>query len=138
MTQVLHNICKLAVIETCKLGDITIIHGLGVMLNRWHDFEDLEISGLAQCEISSKVDNKSKLFTTTLSARLPEHFDSLDKSLAFLVTCVNGERFLIGTNEAPYPIVNTSDSFPGKTNEVSGCSLSVEFTDSLGLLAVLD
>lgn len=138
MTQVLHNISKLAFIETQLLQNFTIVHGTGVILNNRQHFEPLPLVGLAQCEVVSKVENKTKLFTTTLNALLYEHFDVRARHIAFLATCVDGERYLIGINEAPYPVINTSDALPGKSTEPSGCSLTVELTDTHGLLPVLD
>ncbi|MBO4944611.1 MAG: hypothetical protein J6C91_05060 [Muribaculaceae bacterium] len=66
------------------------------------------------------------------------HFDVANRKLAFLITTVKGNRFLVGTNESPFPIANTSDAFPDKTSEPSGCTLTVEYTDTIGLLPVLD
>lgn len=138
MTQVLHNISKLAFIETRLLQNITIAHGAGVYLNYWRNFEELPLVGLANCEVTSKVENRTKLFSTSLTAQLSEHFDARERHLAFLATCVDGERYLIGNNEIPYPIVNTTDTLPGRETDKSGCSLTIEFTDTLGLLPVLD
>lgn len=138
MPQLLHNINKLSFIESRRMKNITVVPGSGVMLNYWLDFHPLPLVGLARCEVSSKVVDKSKLFTTTLTAHLSEHFDVRGRHLSFLASCVNGDRFLIGINEAPYPVANTSDIMPDKETDRSGCSLSVEYTDTLGILPVLD
>lgn len=108
------------------------------MLLYWRNFIELPLVDLAKAEISSKVENKSKLFTTTLSALLSDHFDVRARHLSFLAECVDGSRFLIGLNESPYPIVNTLDTLPGKATDASGCTLTVEYTDTLGLMPVLD
>lgn len=89
-------------------------------------------------EVASKVENKSRLFTTTIKALLTEHFDVANRKLAFLVTTVSGDRFLVGSNESPFPVANTSDVFPDKATDQSGCTLTVEYTDTFGLLPVLD
>lgn len=138
MTQVLHYIRAISFIETRLLQNLTVIHGSGVLLNYWRNFQELPLVGLARYEVTSKVENKSKLFAHTVTALLPGHFDPRDRHLAFLLTCVGGERFLVGGNEKPFPVVNTSDSLPGKVSEPAGCTLTVEYTDLLGLLPVLD
>lgn len=138
MTQVLLYIRAASFIETRFLQNLTVIHGTGVLLNYWRNFQELPIVGLARYEVTSKVENKSRLFTHTVTALLSEHFDLRDRHLAFLLTCVGGERFLVGGNEKPFPVANTADSLPGKVSEPSGCTLTVEYTDLLGLLPVLD
>lgn len=138
MKPILHNIKKIQVIESRLLQNLTIIPGTGVMMNYWRNFTDLPLANLASMETVSKVDNKSRLFTTSIKALLTYHFDVDNRRLAFMITTVSGDRFLVGTNEAPFPVTNTSDVFPGKETEASGCTLSVEYTDTLGLLPVLD
>lgn len=138
MLQILDNIKSIRYIETRLLRHITIVPGLGVMLNFWRNFKEIPLTDLASMEVASKVDNKSRLFTTTIKALLPERFRVNNRKLAFLVTTVSGDRFLVGTCESPFPIVNTSDMFPDAANGQSGCTLTVEYTDTLGLLPVLD
>lgn len=138
MKPILQNIKKIQVIEARLLQNLTIIPGMGVLMNYWRNFTDLPLANLASMETVSKVDNKSRLFTTSIKALLTDHFDVDNRRLAFLVTTVSGDRFLVGTNESPFTISNTSDVFPDKDTEASGCTLSVEYTDTLGLLPVLD
>ena len=138
MKQVLNNINSVQVIEADRLRHITVIPGKGVMLNFWRNFTMLPLVGLASMEVVSKVENKSRLFTTSVKGLLSEHFEVANRRLAFLVTTVSDGRYLVGTNEAPFPIVNTSDVFPDRESEPSGCELTVEYTDSIGLLPVLD
>lgn len=138
MKPILSNLKKIEVIETRLLQNMTIIPGLGVMLNFWRNFTELHLVYLASMETVSKVENKSRLFTTSIKALLSEHFDVANRKLAFMVTTVDGDRFLVGTNESPFPVANTTDTFPEKESDPSGCTLTVEYTDTLGLLPVLD
>lgn len=138
MLQVISNINRISFIEARRLRNITVIPGRGVMMNYWRDFAELPLVNLASMEISSKVENKSRLFTTSIKALLSEHFDIANRKLAYLVTTVLGDRYLVGTDESPFPVSNTTDTFPDKASDTSGCTLSVEYTDSIGLLPVLD
>ena len=138
MTQLLHNIVALSCIECRLLQNLTFIPGQGVMLNYWRNFQELPLVGLASGEVTSKVEDKSRTFTTTINALLSDHFDVANRHLAFLITVADGDRYLVGTAEKPYPIVNTSDALPGKATDQSGCTLSVEYTDTIGLTPVLD
>ncbi len=138
MNQLLQNIVALSFIECRLLQNLTIVPGRGVMLNFWRNFQELPLVGLASGEVVSKVEDKSRKFTTTLTALLSEHFDVANRHLAFLVTTADGDRYLVGNIERPFPIVDTSDSLPGKASEPSGCTLTVKYTDTTGLLKVLD
>lgn len=138
MIQILKNIKEVAMIDAHQLPDITIIPGTGVMLNYWRPFEELPVVGLAQCEVSSAIDNGSRVYTTKLTANLAESPAIDGRDLCFMVTAVDGERYLIGMSEKPFPVVNTEFSMPDRVSDRSGCSISVEYKDTWGLLPVLD
>lgn len=138
MTQLLHNVCAIAHIESRLLKNIIVVPGQGVLLRYWRNFQELPLAGLASYEVSSKVENKSRLFKHTLTALLSAHFEVHAKCYSFLLTTVDGERYLIGGPERPWPVVNTTDTFPGKVTEPAGCTLTIEHTDPFGLLRVLD
>lgn len=136
--QLLHNVNGISIIETRFLQNTVIIPGRGVFLNYWRNFSKLPLVGLAKCEVTSKLQDNSRIFTTILSGLLSEHFDVTGRQLAFMITCVNGDRFLIGSCERPYPVVNTTDTLPGKASDPSGCTIDVQYVDTMGILKVLD
>lgn len=138
MAYIHKNIKSISFIESRLLSNITIIPGVGVNLNYWRNWAELPTVGLSECIVTSSIENKSRLFKTKLTAFLSEHFDVADRHLCFLATAVDGERYLIGTDEHPYPITNTEDTMPSRETDKSGCSLTVEYTDTIGLLPVLD
>lgn len=139
MEQILKNIVAVSAIEASQLEGTVIIPKEGVFLMYNRNFLSLPLIGLASCEIVSETGNKSRLYKTTLSGLLSD-FPAIDTSrpVAFLIEAVDGDRYLIGGPEHPYPIVNTSEALPGKAQDPAGCTLTVEFFDLFGLLRVLD
>ena len=138
MTQLLHNIAEIYFIEADLLHNAIFVPGVGVALLFWRNFRRLPLPGLGSYEVVSKVENNSTLFTHTLTALLPEHFVVESRHPAFLLKSVDGCFFLLGRSERPFPVVNTTDTFPGRVTDASGCTLSVEWTDTLGLMPVID
>lgn len=138
MEPILLFVNSIAAIDAAKLRNITFVLPEGVLFRYERNFEELPLVGLAECQCVSKVENKSRLFTTTLSAALCSDFESGDRPLAFLITTVSGTRFLVGCAEPPHPVVSTSVAMPGRESEQAGYSMTVELKDSLGLLRVLD
>lgn len=138
MKHVLHNITGISYIECRYLKDLTLVPGTGVRFNYWRNFQSLPLVGLATGEVSSKVEDKVTVYTTTVTARLAEHFDVAHRHLSYLLTTVDGSHYLVGCNERPFPISTTVDSLPGKMNDPSICTLTVEYADTLGLMPVID
>lgn len=135
---ILHNITKVEVIEARYLKDINIIRGVGVVLKYWRNFTNIPLSTLAEVEMTTAVENKSRLFAVKLTAHSPQHFDVADRDLCFRVTTVSGSRYLIGTDTRPFPVVNTVDLFPSSTTEKSGCTIVAEYKNTFGMLPILD
>lgn len=138
MAHIIRYIKTVACIESGRLSDITIVPGTGVCLNFRREWQELPSVGLSECVVTSSVEQKSRIFKTRLTSFLSEHFYVADRHLSFLVTAVDGSRFLIGTEGHPFPVVTTEDTMPSRVTERSGCALTVEHTGTLGLLPVLD
>ncbi len=135
---ILNNIKKVEVIEARYLKNITVINGIGVLLNYWRNFSEIPITSLAEVEMSSAVEDKSRLMTVKLTFHTPKHFDVSDRQLCYRVTTVGGDQFLIGTDSHPYPVTNTTDLFPSVVTDRSGCKVVVEYKNTHGMLSILD
>lgn len=135
---VLNNIKKVEVIESRYLNDITVIHGIGVMLNYWRNFNEITLSDLAEVEINSIIENKCRLYSLKLSFHTPDSFDVGMRALCYRVTTVNGSQFLIGTSRHPYPVTSTTELLPSDVTAKSGTSVEVTYKNSHGMLSILD
>ncbi|WP_297071293.1 hypothetical protein [uncultured Duncaniella sp.] len=138
MKQLLRNIVKVSYIDARILQDITVIPGMGIFLGDDFNFIPLKLVGLGGCEISSVTEDRVPVFTSVLTCLLSEDFDPANRPLAFLMTTLQGERFLLGTSEPPFPIVTSVSSLPAKMSEPSGYRLTAQWSSTLGLLRILD
>ncbi|MCM1356520.1 MAG: hypothetical protein NC212_08970 [Staphylococcus sp.] len=138
MKQLLRNITKVSYIDARTLQDITVIPGMGVILGDDFNFIALRLVGLGGCEVSSATDDRVPVFTSVLSCLLSEDFDPANRPLAFMMTTLQGERFLLGTAESPFPIITSVSSLPDKMSEPSGYRLTATWSTTLGLLRVID
>ena len=138
MATILNNICKVEYIESRFLKDITVVPGKGVFLNMWRNFQQLDTVGLSSATSTSKVVKKNTLYDIKLTSLLKKQFLVVNRHLCYRLTSVTGEKLLLGTERAPYPITNTSDNFPSVVTEKSGTTLTVEYSNTLGLLPILD
>ena len=111
---------------------------MGVITGGGLNFVRLPLVGIGGCEISSRTEDRSKTFTSVLSCLLSEDFDPANRPLSFMMETLQGEKFIIGTGEPPYPVVSTVDSLPAKMSEPSGCRLTVQWNSTLGLLRIMD
>lgn len=138
MVQLLQNIKSIKILDAAIFKFYNLISGKGLRLNYKRLFSDLPLCDLAKCEVLSSIEDNTRIYKTTITARLHTNFDFGSKNYVFLLTCVNGDRFILGTDEIPHPLISFVDEFPDKPSGQSGRVITVECTDTLGLIPVLD
>lgn len=138
MKPLLLNVRYVQAIAARRLMNCTVIPGVGIMLNMWRAWTALPVVGLGEYTIESSLENNGHTYSHTLKAHLEEQFDLSVDHFCYLLTTIDGHRYLIGLNEHPYPITNITLSMPSSETEKSGCTLSVTYTDTLGPMPVLD
>lgn len=78
------------------------------------------------CNTISEYLNGSRSEKTTLEFISDADFDT-SQPLAFVVKCVNGDSFLIGRKEHPYPTVTITHTTGTATSESSSYRIEVNF-----------
>ena len=89
----------------------------------------------ALCETETEFDNNSSLETATLTFASTEELPT-EKNLAFAITCVNGEQWLIGTHETPYPFIKKECSSGLPDGDANTIQYTVTYTNKVALVPV--
>lgn len=112
MNNCLKYINQVELIEVANLSSSFFIPGVGVSLSPALTFRKLETVGLSSLEISDRVENKNRIYSHALTCYLSDRFNVANRKLCFLLTAISGERYLIGTDSRPYPVITFTDSRP--------------------------
>ncbi|MBR2607139.1 MAG: hypothetical protein IKC70_04340 [Bacteroidaceae bacterium] len=138
MTPVLNNIHKVEFIEARFLKDIVVVPGKGVFLQVYRNFQKMDSVGLSAVTVATKVTKKNTIHSVNLKVLLRSSFEVGNRHLCYRLTTVMGEQYLLGTNVAPFPITTTSDNYPSVVTDKSGTTLTVTYSNLVGLLPILD
>ena len=92
-------------------------HNRRAILRDVAPWRTLPIVGLAALETSEEVEDGVRLHTKKLSVTLEDTFVFPKRPVAFLASSVNGSRFLIGTAQRPFPLVNQNSVLPSNSTE---------------------
>ena len=98
---------------------------------------NMEYTG-PKVEVDEAIENGSRLSTVKLTAHTACNFIVDHRKLAWRVTTVTGEQYLIGTTEQPFPITTVANDFPDKETERSGQIITVTWKTPLTLLKIID
>lgn len=120
MAQLLPGIIKIQAVKAAQLpADISLRHQVGLPLTIVGDFAGTPILGTSTGTLTSKYDHNYYVQTAEIAIRTTERLRFSDR-MAFVITTVNGNSFLLGTKEPPYPILLEGATF-GKPDEESSC-----------------
>ena len=89
----------------------------------------------ALCETETEFDNNSTLETATLTFASAETLP-LDRKLCFVITLVNGEQWLLGTQEPPFPFVKKEASSGLPDGDANIINYTVNYTNKVALVRV--
>lgn len=138
MVHLIQNIRKVECIEAYHLQHSDIIADRGVWLNVYQQFNPISTIGLSSVEISDKIENKQRVFTTKLTMFRTEKLLTGSKKFCFKVTTITGSQFLIGCADKPYPVIQNDETFPSAANGKSGVTVTVTLTSTIPMLSILD
>lgn len=127
MRQLLPGIISISTVECTKLQPQLMMRAMSKLPNAvFAPLSHRNHIGEPICNTVSEYLNGSRSEKTTLEFISDESFDT-NKPLAFLVKCVNGDAYLIGCKEAPFPTVTITHTTGTATSESSSYRIEVNF-----------
>lgn len=101
-------------------------------------FTEINIIDLVDVKMDDAIENKEKVYTSVVSFQTPDKIPSSGGHLAFRLTTIDGNRFLLGTSQRPYPIIKESNPFPGKVGDSTMKTVTVTWKSTSPLLYIVD
>ena len=105
-----------------------------VVLKEVMPWREVPIVGLAALETGDELDNGVRLHTQKLTATLETEYVFSQSPTVFLITAVNGMQYLLGTSDAPYPLIQQNTILSSNAGENAITELVVNFTSQIPLI----
>lgn len=128
-------------VERCPataLANTEQIFNLGILLKGYNDFEKIDIIGLASVEITDKVEDKQRVYTTKLLFKTASSPDMDEDKFCYRLTTVAGSQFLLGTKDRPYTLFSSVELLPDSPTDKTGCTCTVTYTNLFSHLSIID
>lgn len=100
------------------------------------EITNIVFSNEPSCKAVSEVDNNGRYQKTTLEFTTTQEIPT-DDHIAFVIQCVNGKNFLIGTKERPFPVVKISDDTGSRSGNASSATVEVTHSALKSLLPIV-
>lgn len=82
-------------------------------------FTDLDIQDLVGVTVEDSYENAQRKYTTTVTFKTPCRKLLALSRMAFRLTDVNGNQYMVGTNSRPFPIIKEVQNYPEKVPDSS-------------------
>lgn len=105
-----------------------------VILKEVMPWREVPIVGLAALETGDELDNGVRLHTQKLTATLETEYVFPQSPTVFLITAVNGMQYIIGTTDAPYPLIQQNTILSSNATENAITVLDVNLTSQFPVL----
>lgn len=103
----------------CMKFSLLVFHDhFKVILNEVMPWREVPIIGLAALETGDELDNGVRLHMQKLTATLETEYVFPPSPTTFLITAVNGMQYLIGTVDAPFPLIQQNTILSSNTQKM--------------------
>lgn len=133
----IRNITKIETIAAKSLNGLSHPCQFGAKIPASAQFTIINTKGLPNCEISEKIDNGVRQFTTKLTFKTCDRLDITGTPIAFRFTSTDGNAYLVGRPQAPYPVLTLQETFPSSHTESSLNVYTLTWTDTVKPLTIL-
>ena len=105
-----------------------------VILKEVMPWREVPIVGLAALETGDELDNGVRLHTQKITATLETEYVFPHSPIVFVITAVNGTQYLIGTADAPFPLIQQNTILSSNAAENAITELVVNLTSRFPLI----
>ena len=132
--QSLPGIKYIGFVETERLSPNVMLKGIcGAPVGVYVDVTPVAFVGMPECTIGDEYDSHGRLQAVELKFATNE-FVPTTTPVAFVVTDVNGQSYLIGAQEPPHPVVKLTVNFGSPKGESSVNLYEVKYVAIKALL----
>lgn len=137
MSKLVH-VNKIEMIRCEDLISLKIISDTSCRFQNNPFFVNLNIHDLVGISIEDSLENNQKVYNTVATFQCCCKQPLTDRRLAFRLTSIDGKRYLIGTNNRPYPIIKEKNTFPEKPTDSTLKNVSVTWKALYPMLLIVD
>ncbi len=111
------HIVKVEIASCEDLGGVEMVASSSCRLSGNVNFAEINILEQAEASITDAIENKERVYTTTLTYHTCDKTPTTDTHKVFRLTTIDGTQFLVGTHARPYAIIKESNPFPRKPGD---------------------
>ena len=133
----LPGIRSIAYVKSESLSpDLAMMYRAGTPICVYAPRTSLSFVGTPTCEVETTNENKGQKQTVTLTFNtldiVPEEF-----AIAFIVTDMNGQSYLIGLHSEPYPLIDCLKSFGSPDGDAHSLAVTVTYVSAAAFIPIM-
>ena len=107
---------------------------ISVYCEDYMPYKSLPIVGIASMEVSDKVDNGYRIWTSKVSATLQSRPSVPNTPISVRLTAVDGTKYIMGLSSRPHPVITVQDKCADTLGGKCSCTLIVTMQGAIPIL----
>lgn len=125
----LNNIIRISVLPCDQLGSFLRISPTEARLNDYLQFEELnDIRRPAALAIEEKVEEGQRIYAAKLVFSTCTKWPENIQRMAYLCETADGDRYLIGNHDRPYPLATRKSTHPNNYSDSQLTEVTVTYS----------
>lgn len=137
MTKLVH-INKIEFIRSSELSGLIRVTNSSCRIPSDVNFTEInEIVNLVGVKMEDESQKGETVYTTTVTFQTKRKDVVRWKRIAFRLTSIDGNQFLVGTGSRPYPVVKENNTFPEKPGDSTLKTVTITWRSLLPMLYIV-
>lgn len=115
---------------------ITLLPDNSVIWQNEFNLNDICTVGLSGCEITEKKVDKQSVYTIKLTYFTQEEPVITRRQLCYIITLVDGSKYLIGDGRRPYTLREVKNNIPSTVTEKRGFTVTITYSSLKNILSI--
>ena len=124
--------------DTSSLESLQVVGETSCRFRSLAVFSELHIHELVGVTIEDSYENNQKVFTTTATFKTCDKIPLTVRQVAFRLTSIDGQQYMIGTGSRPYPIIKERNPFPEKPADGSLKTVTITWKALMPMLLIIE
>lgn len=133
----LRHIVKIEEADCKDVSKYYAVAGHSVVVTVSANFKEINTVGLIEVTEESSYEENERIWTVTIKYTSPCKTPEGPRRKVYQLTDTAGQRYLIGTESRPYPVVKESNPYPSKANGTILRDVTITYKSKKGMRILL-
>jgi hypothetical protein len=128
---------KVSIASAENLAGAKVLPNDEIVIPKETEWEDLPLVRNVKVSVTDKISSNERIYTSTISFVIGKSSKIKKKRMTLMLQAVNGEKYIVGINERPFPVITTTEDRAEATSTANKTTVNITWTGALPPLLIV-